>query len=132
MADANDIVIEALLDDVLDRSMLTDAVDEALTLLRGGRQSDRLERVEAQIAQLGQERARLIGAIAAGGQLAGLVEALREREQKEQGLEAERQAIRSERGLRASDVARVRVNCWSWPTRGGESSRTMRRMRGRS
>ena len=37
MADADDIVIEALLDDVLDASVLEDAVTEALRLLQGER-----------------------------------------------------------------------------------------------
>jgi hypothetical protein len=80
MIDANDIVIEALLDDVLDADIVNDSVDEALRLLQGDDQSDRLRAIEKQIAKLEQERARLVTAIATGGQLEGLLEALRARE----------------------------------------------------
>jgi hypothetical protein len=80
MIDANDIVIEALLDDVLDANIVNDSVDEALRLLQGDHQSDRLRTIEKQIAKVERERTRLVAAIATGGQLEGLLEAVKARE----------------------------------------------------
>jgi hypothetical protein len=85
-----------------------DAVDEALRLLQGDDQSDRLRAFEKQIAKVEQERTRLVTAIATGGQLEGLLEALRARESQRANLEAERKAVLSGNRLRASDVNRVR------------------------
>ena len=51
MLDADDIVIEALLDDVLDKQLLEDSVDEALSLLQGENTSDRITAVEQELAQ---------------------------------------------------------------------------------
>ncbi len=97
MSEANEIVIEALLDDVLDDSMLNDAIQEALQILQGDDVSDRAARVDGEIAKVDRERTRLVSAIAAGGQLSGLVEALQPRERQRQGLEAQREAMRSAR-----------------------------------
>jgi site-specific DNA recombinase len=110
MADANEIVIEALLDDVLDEDIVNDSIDEALRLLQGDdeHEFDRLKTLEALIAKVEKERDRLVTAIATGGQLEGLLEALRARESQRATLEAERTALRSATRLRASDVARVR------------------------
>ena len=41
MTDADEILIEALLDDILDPTMIRDAVDEAVRLLEGKGQNDR-------------------------------------------------------------------------------------------
>ena len=107
--EADGIVIEALLDDVLDPSMLTDAVDAACRLLQGDDGlAERLATIEAQIATIDRERARLATAIAAGGDLDGLLEALQTRERAKAALEADRQAMRAERRLEASDAMRVR------------------------
>jgi hypothetical protein len=109
MVDADDILIEALLDDVLDPSILRDAVDVALGELQaddGPR--DRIERIEADIDTIEQERARLVTAIATGGNLGGLLEALRARETRRASLEPERAALVTQTPLRASDAARVR------------------------
>jgi site-specific DNA recombinase len=108
MIDANDIVMEALLDDVLDADMVNDSVDEALRLLQGDDQSDRVMAIEKQIAKVVQERARLVTAIATGGPLEGLLEALRARERQRATLEAERNAVLSGNRLQAKDVNRVR------------------------
>ena len=80
MVDANDIVIEALLDDVRDASMLEDSVTEALRLLQGKAPADRTRAIERELATVEQERSRLVAAIAAGGQLDGLVQPLQTRE----------------------------------------------------
>lgn len=108
MTDADDVVIEALLDDVLDASIIEDAVDEALRLLQGEAPTDRLRSIDKAITAIDQERDRLVAAIATGGQLDGLLEALRTRQAKRATLEAERRAMRVERRLEASDAARVR------------------------
>jgi hypothetical protein len=65
-------------------------------------------RLEKQIAKVEQERARLVTAIATGGQLEGLLEALRGREHQRATFEAERAAVCSATGLKAKDVGRVR------------------------
>ena len=107
MVDANDIVIEALLDDVLDASMLKDSVREALRLLQGEAPEDRSKAIEREMATVEQERSRLVAAIAAGGNLDALVQALQVREARRRELEAQREQMRCQRRLRASDTARV-------------------------
>jgi site-specific DNA recombinase len=108
MTDADEILIEALLDDVLDETFIADSVDEALRLLQGNDVTARLEAIEIQFADVDRQRSRLVAAIAAGGQLPGLLDGLREREAAMVRLEADRAAIRSQRRLQASDTARVR------------------------
>jgi hypothetical protein len=114
MDDADGIVLDALLDDVLDESIVTEAIDAALGLIQTPA-SDRfltrekqLATVEAELATVNQERARLVTAIAVGGHLDGLLSALQERETRRVTLEAPREALCSERRLRASDLARAR------------------------
>jgi hypothetical protein len=111
MVDADDIVIETLLDDVLDLSIVTEAVDEAVSLIHGtrGSNSDPREALDREIAKVEQERARLVAAITAGGSLDGLIGALQGRETRLVTLRAERAAVRvGGKPLRASDVALVR------------------------
>jgi DNA invertase Pin-like site-specific DNA recombinase len=110
MAQADDIVIEGLLDDVLDHGIIDDAVNEALRLLQGHeRVTDRLSAtIEAQLVTLEQERSRLVTAIATGGPLDGLLSALQQREATRTRLEADRQALRAERRIEASDADRIR------------------------
>ena len=55
-----------------------------------------------------QERSRLVAAIAAGGQLDGLLKALKARETRRVALEAQRADMHTDRRLRASDADRVR------------------------
>jgi hypothetical protein len=52
MQGADEIVIEALLDDVLDRQLIEDAVDEALRLLAGDSTEKRADQAEAEIARV--------------------------------------------------------------------------------
>ncbi len=108
MLEADDIVLEALLDDVLDSTLLKDAVNEALRLLQGDGPTDRLARLDAEIATVTRERDRLVAAIATGGELGGLLEALKVRDTRQQSLEAERDALRAQRPPKASETARVR------------------------
>jgi hypothetical protein len=108
MVDGDNIVIEALLDDVLDQDILRDATEEAIQLLQGDDPGDQLNRLEAELATIDQERARLVNAIATGGELGGFLDALRTRDRRRAELEAARAAVRSQRRLQASDTDRVR------------------------
>jgi hypothetical protein len=60
MSDADAIVIEALLDDVLDETMITDAVDEAARIIQGdsGSTANRLAELDAELAMRQAERRR--------------------------------------------------------------------------
>jgi site-specific DNA recombinase len=114
MAEADYMVIEPLLDEVLDESILRDAVDEACRLLQGDDgMAERLAKIEARIATIDQERGRLATAIATGGDLDGLLDALRTRERLKATLEADRQAMRAERRLGASDARQMRSDLQS-------------------
>ena len=99
MADGNAILLEALLDDVLAPDIVNDAIAEAISLIEGDASgtAGRLEWLEVELAKVERERARLVAAIAAGGELAGLVDGLRERERRRTALESERRAIASQR-----------------------------------
>ena len=108
MTDANAILIEALLDDVLDDSMLKDAIDEALRLVQGDGAPDRRARLDGEITKVDRERTRLVSAITTGGDIPGLVEALRDREATRTALEAERQALVSQRPMQKKSVDRIR------------------------
>ncbi|MBZ5560594.1 MAG: recombinase family protein [Acidobacteriia bacterium] len=108
MADADAVVIEALLDDVLDEPLLLEAVDEALRALQGADVAGQLEAIEAELAKTERERAHLVAAIAAGGELPGLLDALSAREVRYGRLQADRDAVRAQRRLRASEAGNVR------------------------
>ena len=108
MDDANYILIEALLDDLLDQQLLADTVDEAIRIL-GDEQPDQRPMVDAEIARVDQERSRLVAAIAAGGALDGLLAALKERECRLADLRAQRDTANAERRAQpVIDQARAR------------------------
>jgi hypothetical protein len=109
MARADAELIEALLDDVLDRSMLRDAVDAAIELLAGHQPQAQLQAIDAELATVLQERDRYVAAIATGGSLDSLVAALHVREQRRQALEARRTALTSQRRLKVSEANHVRA-----------------------
>jgi hypothetical protein len=109
MARADAELIEALLDDVLDRSMLRDAVDAAIELLAGHQPQAQLQAIDAELATVLQERDRYVAAIATGGSLDSLVAALHVREQRRQALEARRTALTSQRRLNGSEANHVRA-----------------------
>jgi hypothetical protein len=109
MTEGDDIVVEALLDGVLDQSILSDSVDEALRLLQGGPDaSTALERLEHELATVARERSRLLAAIAGGETVAGLLEALRALERREASLRVDRDAIAAQHGLSVQERHRVR------------------------
>jgi site-specific DNA recombinase len=110
MEDADRIVIEALIDDVLDRTMIAEAIDEALGLIQGeGHSEISASRIAKELQRLEHERERLIAAIAAGRTVTGLLEALQALEdRKTKLLEAERAAISPQRRVQPIEAARVR------------------------
>ena len=112
MVDADDMLLEALLDDVLDAAIVRDAVDEAVSRIVGkaGYGQDPGLRLARQIAKVEQECERLVSAIAAGGMLDSLLTALREREVKLEGLKAELAVMRAQRRPQAADVATIRAD----------------------
>ena len=109
MADADAIVLEALLDDVVTPDIIDETVDGAVALLRTEGSDSRREELDAQLGKIDRERERLVAAIATGGALDGLVEALREREQRRAALLSEREAIVAQRPARALDILRLRA-----------------------
>jgi hypothetical protein len=68
----------------------------------------KIERLDAELATLDQERARPVNAIATGGELAGLLDALRTRDRRRAELDAARMAVRSQHRMQAKDTSRVR------------------------
>ena len=108
MEDANTAVIEALLDEVLDKTMLIEAVDEALVYLRGERREDRLASIDKDMSTIDRERRRYAEAISKRGALDSLLDALQEREARLKTLEAQRAAIVAQRRLHVADEANVR------------------------
>jgi hypothetical protein len=109
MPDADLVVVEAVLDDILDETIVSESVDEALAILRGESDGDdRLEQVERELVAVTREHQNLMKAIQSGDRIAGLLEALRLLDRRRQALESERLAIASQTGISARDSRRVR------------------------
>jgi site-specific DNA recombinase len=109
MGDGDQIVIEALLDDVIDESIVRDAVDEAIGLLRSDDQgASAAGRIEAELARLTREHVRLMAAVTSGEQVAGLLEALRALDRRRRDLESQQAAIASRRPVSARDGRHLR------------------------
>jgi hypothetical protein len=109
LAECDGIVLETLLDDVLTPDVFTDAVHEALGLVRGAKPDGRLEAVTKELAKVERERDRLVAAIAAGGNLDGLLGALSEREKRIAALKSEWDAIASQRPASAAEARRLQA-----------------------
>ncbi len=97
MEDANGIVLEALLDEVLTPDVLDESVEHALQILMGGEKQSEADRrrLEQQMRRVEGERERLVEAVATGGELGSLLSALRDRESRLDNLRAESEALRS-------------------------------------
>jgi uncharacterized small protein (DUF1192 family) len=108
MAEADDIVIEALLDEVLDARLLEDAVDEALRILSDDWSKDRLPALEAEIERVEGERARLVTAITSGGPLEAPVAGLKARENRLVDLHQQVESARAEKRGASFDQANAR------------------------
>lgn len=112
MLETDETLIGALLEDVLEPSIVRDAVEEAVSLIVGknGSEQNLFSELEHRIAKVEQERARLVSAIAVGGMLDSLLLALREREVKLDGLKTELAALRAQRRPSRSEVNSIRAD----------------------
>jgi site-specific DNA recombinase len=93
MASAESVILDAVESSVLDPDVISEAVARAARVLESDRPARRLADVEDALRRLDGETARLSSAIAAGGDLAALVTALREREGQRRALRVEREAL---------------------------------------
>jgi site-specific DNA recombinase len=113
MADADAMLIDALLDDVLDKSIIADAVDEALGIIEPSKTptssfEEPVARIEKELQRVEYERQKLMAAITSGRTVTGLLEALQALEHRKVKLESELAAIDSPRPVLRIDTARVR------------------------
>jgi DNA invertase Pin-like site-specific DNA recombinase len=110
--DANNVVIESLLDDIVTPDMIEDAVNEAFGLVVGTEpttDNSRIARLDAVIRRVECERDRLTEAIATGGRLHGLLTSLAQREARLTALRAERETMNgAARQTSMHDPRRVR------------------------
>ena len=110
MEDADLMVLEAVLDDVLTPDLVDAAVTEALRLLQpadGG--AGQLSQLAKDVTRIEGERARLANAIATGGDLEGLLVAMTDRESRLGQLDRQRQTVEAQVARSAvGDVDKVR------------------------
>ena len=103
MEDANLMVLEAVLDDVLTPDLVEEAVTEALRILQPDDDGEgQLAQLANEMTRVEGERSRLANAIATGGDLDGLLVAMKEREARLVQLDRHRQAV--EARVARSDV----------------------------
>ena len=110
MEDADLMVLEAVLDDVLTPDLVDAAVTEALRILQPEDGGDRqLAQLEKEVTRVAGERARLANAIATGGDLEGLLVAMTDRESRLGQLDRQRQTVEAQVARSAvGDVDKVR------------------------
>ena len=110
MEDADLMVLEAVLDDVLTPDLVEEAVTEALRILQPDDGGDRqLAQLEKEVTRVAGERARLADAIATGGDLEGLLVAMKDRESRLGRLNQQRQTVEAQVARSAvGDVDKVR------------------------
>jgi hypothetical protein len=107
MVDADAIVLEALLDDVITPDVVHDAIGVAVQLLHAD-VDDTGGQAAEEVATLESECARMRAAIAAAGELAELLEGLRKRERRLKALRARPQSIALPRAATIGETARLR------------------------
>jgi hypothetical protein len=83
--------VEALLDDIIDPTIVRDAVDLSLSILRGegAGAADALDRLDAEITKVTRERDYLVTAISAGESVSGVLDVLRALESRQGRLKAD-------------------------------------------
>ena len=110
MEDADLMVLEAVLDDVLTSDLVEEAVTEALRILQpddGG--EGQLVQLAKEMTRVEGERSRLANAIATGGDLDGLLVAMKDRESRLGQLDQQRQTVEAQVARSAvGDVDKVR------------------------
>ena len=111
MVEADGMVLEVMLDELLTPDVLGAAVEAALQTLVGDQThaGDHGDALDEQIRRVEQERDRLVQAVATGGELEGLLGALRDRETRLTGLRKECETVRAAaRPVQHVDARRVR------------------------
>ena len=120
MTRADEAVLSAVLEDVLDAKLIETVVARTLEQVgpAGEEASKRRGRLEAALGDVEQEIDRLANAIAAGGQLAGLLTAVKDREVRREALRVELSGLRRverhghiDRSVLATQI-RQRVDAW--------------------
>ena len=97
MEDADLMVLEAVLDDVLTPDLVDEAVTEALRLLQPDDDGEaQLSQLAKEVTRVEGERSRLANAIATGGDLEGLLVAMKDRERRLATLSQQRQAVEAQ------------------------------------
>jgi hypothetical protein len=100
MEDADGLIVDGIRDECLNPRVLDRALDVALEDMERSLSSrdGRREELTTALARLEGEIRRLSAAVATGGELAGLLEALREREARRATLRAELEGLRGRSG----------------------------------
>ena len=120
MTQADDAVLSAVLEDFLDAELIEAVVARALERVEPVVEDASMRRgcIEAALGEVEQEICRLTHAIASGGQLAGLLTGLKDREDRREALRAELHGLRRveqrgnvDRSLLATQI-RQRVDEW--------------------
>jgi site-specific DNA recombinase len=107
MEDADDAVLAAVEDTLLNPAVVARALDYATEALAAHRTADRRTEIESDLAAVEQAIGRLTAAIAAGGELTSLVEAVRVQERRRGELQAAlAEARRARPEWNARDVRR--------------------------
>jgi DNA invertase Pin-like site-specific DNA recombinase len=108
MADANSIVIESLLDEILDPPLVETCIADAIQVLTAPETDDEINRVAQELARLDREQEKILAAIATGRQVSGIVEALQRLDQRRAQLQAAHRPDRASGAARRPDPARLR------------------------
>ncbi len=105
MGEAHALVLDAVEKDVLAPEVVETGISEALALVQATNARDLTPDIERELRAVEAELRRLTAALAAGGALTAIVDAIREREQRRSHLERQLAAARS---VVAIDPARLK------------------------
>jgi hypothetical protein len=109
MRGADDAILTKLRDYVLRADIVEGAITDAVEALRpeADTLAARREELQAQARAVDEELARFVAAIAAGGELASLVAAMRDRERQRANLHRQLAALDGLRDVSSLDVRRI-------------------------
>jgi hypothetical protein len=110
MEEADESILTAIEDTLLDPSIVTDALEHAVATIDAQRGADRREPLQVELEALDRAVARLTAAIAAGGELGPLVDALRLQEARRQEIRATLKVLDEPVPSVTSDVVRGRLS----------------------
>jgi hypothetical protein len=109
MEDLDAAVLELVADEVLDPSVIEDAMAQALAILAPERTNDDLGRLRRELSRVEAELLRLSEAIARGGDLTSLVEAVQSRQGRREALQGDIQALEARSTGVNPDVVAARL-----------------------